>query len=254
MIVFHLGAIAALFFFTWKALFVTAVLVVVDGRARRRNGLSPSADPSRLQDAQMGGIYPGGLRERSRSKAAPSSGWPHTAFITSTRIKKATRTHLWTANGGRTWAGSWSASPCITTPLRWHTMSRTLPKTSFTSGSPSITGFPMIGLGAILLAFGGISCFLWGIFLRTVLVLHSTWLVNSATHTWGSRRFTTRDLSTNNFWVALLTWGEGWHNNHHAHPVSARHGLKWYEIDLNWYGILDSQEARPRQERLSREA
>ena len=49
--------------------------------------------------------------------------------------------------------------------------------------------------------------------------------------------FATRDLSTNSWWVALLTFGEGWHNNHHAHPVSARHGLKWYEIDLNWYGI-----------------
>jgi sn-1 stearoyl-lipid 9-desaturase len=74
-------------------------------------------------------------------------------------------------------------------------------------------------------------------FLRTVVGLHCTWLVNSATHTWGSRRFVTRDHSTNNFWVAILTFGEGWHNNHHAHPVSARHGLKWYEVDLNWYGI-----------------
>jgi len=54
---------------------------------------------------------------------------------------------------------------------------------------------------------------------------------------WGSRRFTTRDLSTNNFLVAIFTFGEGWHNNHHAHPTSARHGLKWYEVDLNWYGI-----------------
>ena len=53
----------------------------------------------------------------------------------------------------------------------------------------------------------------------------------------GSRRFSTRDDSTNNWFVALLTFGEGWHNNHHAHPTSARHGLKWYEIDMNWYGI-----------------
>jgi fatty-acid desaturase len=61
--------------------------------------------------------------------------------------------------------------------------------------------------------------------------------VNSATHSWGTRRFKTRDLSTNSWWVALLSWGEGWHNNHHAHPVSARHGLRWYEVDFNWYGI-----------------
>jgi stearoyl-CoA desaturase (delta-9 desaturase) len=54
---------------------------------------------------------------------------------------------------------------------------------------------------------------------------------------WGSRRFLTDDTSKNSFWVALLTFGEGWHNNHHAVPQSARHGLTWYEIDLNWYGI-----------------
>ena len=79
---------------------------------------------------------------------------------------------------------------------------------------------------------------LWGIFFRTVLGLHSTWLVNSATHMWGRRRFPTHDNSRNSLWVALLTFGEGWHNNHHAFPQSARHGMKWYEFDPNWYGIL----------------
>ena len=96
---------------------------------------------------------------------------------------------------------------------------------------------PMIVLGLVLLAVGGIPAVLWGIFLRTVMGLHFTWLVNSATHSWGTRRYKTRDLSTNSWWVALLSWGEGWHNNHHAHPVSARHGLAWYEIDFNWYAI-----------------
>ena len=85
----------------------------------------------------------------------------------------------------------------------------------------------IVGLG--LLAYGGVPYVLWGIFFRTTLGLHATWLVNSATHKWGSRRFATRDDSTNNWWVALLTFGEGWHNNHHAHPTSARHGLAWYE-------------------------
>ena len=74
----------------------------------------------------------------------------------------------------------------------------------------------------------------WGVFLRVVFGLHATWLVNSATHMWGSRRFQTRDDSRNSWWVALLTFGEGWHNNHHAHPVSARHGLTWYEFDISW--------------------
>ena len=76
-----------------------------------------------------------------------------------------------------------------------------------------------------------------GRFLRVTLGLHATWLVNSATHLWGSRRFETRDDSRNNWWVALVSGGEGWHNNHHAHPVSARHGLAWYEIDPNFWGI-----------------
>ena len=96
-------------------------------------------------------------------------------------------------------------------------------------------------VGLILLAFGGIPYVLWGIFFRTTWGLHSTWLVNSATHLWGSRRFKTRDDSTNNWWVALLTFGEGWHNNHHAHPTSARHGLAWYELDVNWIFISTLQ-------------
>jgi len=96
---------------------------------------------------------------------------------------------------------------------------------------------PTVILGVALFALGSWPFLLWGIFLRTVVGLHATWLVNSATHIWGSRRFQTHDTSTNSWWVALFTFGEGWHNNHHAFPVSARHGLKWYEIDFNWYGI-----------------
>jgi fatty-acid desaturase len=96
---------------------------------------------------------------------------------------------------------------------------------------------PMTVLGLAVLALGGWQYLMWGIFFRTTVGLHATWLVNSATHMWGSQRFLTGDDSTNSFWVAILTFGEGWHNNHHAHPQSARHGLAWYEVDLNWYGI-----------------
>jgi fatty-acid desaturase len=96
---------------------------------------------------------------------------------------------------------------------------------------------PLVALGILLAVSGGLSLVLWGVFLRTVVGLHATWLVNSATHMWGTRRFDTRDDSRNNWWVALLTFGEGWHNNHHAHPVSARHGLAWYELDLTWIAL-----------------
>jgi stearoyl-CoA desaturase (delta-9 desaturase) len=106
----------------------------------------------------------------------------------------------------------------------------------------TVVGFLQIALGAALAPaghriIGGIGMVLWGTFLRVVVGLHATWLVNSATHMFGSRRFETKDDSRNSWWVALLTGGEGWHNNHHAHPVSARHGLTWYEFDVNYYGI-----------------
>ena len=96
---------------------------------------------------------------------------------------------------------------------------------------------PLVVLGLALLAIGGLSWLLWGVFLRVVFGLHCTWLINSATHIWGSRRFNTSDDSKNSFWVALITFGEGWHNNHHAHPRSARHGMTWWEVDLSWMQI-----------------
>jgi fatty-acid desaturase len=81
------------------------------------------------------------------------------------------------------------------------------------------------------------SMAVWGFFLRLVLVLHSTWLVNSASHIWGYRNYATTDDSRNNWWVALVTYGEGWHNNHHAYPRMAKHGHRWWEIDLTWMFI-----------------
>jgi fatty-acid desaturase len=93
---------------------------------------------------------------------------------------------------------------------------------------------PMVALAGILYALGGAPLLFWGVFLRVTFGLHATWLVNSASHMWGRRRFQTRDDSRNNWWVALITFGEGWHNNHHAHPTSARHGLAWYEFDPSW--------------------
>ena len=98
---------------------------------------------------------------------------------------------------------------------------------------------PSLVLGAILLVVGWPSPFLllWVVLAPVAPGWEITWLVNSATHKWGRRSFETPDDSTNSWWVALLTFGEGWHNNHHKHPTSARHGLKWYQIDFNWYGI-----------------
>jgi stearoyl-CoA desaturase (delta-9 desaturase) len=82
-----------------------------------------------------------------------------------------------------------------------------------------------------------LSWTVWAVAIRTVFVLHGTWSVNSLSHVFGYRNYDTRDHSTNNWLVALISHGEGWHNNHHATPRSARHGHKWYEFDLSW-GII----------------
>ena len=89
----------------------------------------------------------------------------------------------------------------------------------------------------MLLALGGWPLVLLGIFLRVVVGLHATWLVNSATHLWGSRRFATRTTRRTAGGWRSSRFGEGWHNNHHAHPTSARHGLAWYEFDVTWITI-----------------
>jgi sn-1 stearoyl-lipid 9-desaturase len=97
--------------------------------------------------------------------------------------------------------------------------------------------FWTIALGLLLLAIGGWPWVIWGIFVRIVITYHITWLVNSAAHYSGYQSFRTGDQSTNNWWVAVLAWGEGWHNNHHAFPFSARHGLRWFEVDATWWTI-----------------
>lgn len=92
-------------------------------------------------------------------------------------------------------------------------------------------------LGILLYAIGGWSFVLWGMFVRAVWLWHSTWFINSVTHLWGYRTFETADNSRNLWWAALLTYGEGWHNNHHAHPQVAKAGWQWWEIDVTWGAI-----------------
>jgi stearoyl-CoA desaturase (delta-9 desaturase) len=83
----------------------------------------------------------------------------------------------------------------------------------------------------------GVQVFVWAVVVRTVYVWHATWLVNSAAHRWGYRNYSTDDKSRNNWWVALMSNGEGWHNNHHAAPRSAAHGHRWWEFDVTWIYI-----------------
>lgn len=83
----------------------------------------------------------------------------------------------------------------------------------------------------------GVSFVIWGMFVRLVYVLHVTWAVNSATHIWGYRTYETHDNSRNLWWVGLLGWGEGWHNNHHAFQRVAGHGHRWWELDITYLVI-----------------
>lgn len=105
---------------------------------------------------------------------------------------------------------------------------------------PSIfgLGFFLILIGVLLEGWGlAVSLVVWGIFVRMVFVMHSTWFVNSASHIWGYRNYVTKDNSRNLWWVAAVSYGEGWHNNHHAYPSMANHGHRWWELDMTFWVI-----------------
>ncbi|MBT8448178.1 MAG: acyl-CoA desaturase, partial [Gammaproteobacteria bacterium] len=106
---------------------------------------------------------------------------------------------------------------------------------------PVILGVALFGLGMFLEAYypqlgttGG-QLLIWGMFISTVILYHATYTINSLCHKFGSRRYETKDDSKNNFWLALLTLGEGWHNNHHYFPGTVKQGFKWWEIDITYY-------------------
>ena len=108
---------------------------------------------------------------------------------------------------------------------------------------PVLLAAGMFGWGSWLaaahpsLGTDGLQMLVWGFFVSTVVLFHVTVTINSLAHRWGRRRFATNDDSRNNWLLALLTFGEGWHNNHHHFPGSARQGFTWWELDLTWYGL-----------------
>ena len=94
-----------------------------------------------------------------------------------------------------------------------------------------------IVLAVTLLLVGGMQFLIWGFFVSTMFLFHATCTINSLAHVWGKRRYDTSDESKNNWWLAIITMGEGWHNNHHRFPGAARQGFFWWEIDLTYYGL-----------------
>jgi sn-1 stearoyl-lipid 9-desaturase len=236
MLAFHVGAVAALFMFSWKALALALFLWWVSGSLgigmgyhrllTHRGYKTPKLVEYFLTVcgtlALEGGPIFWVATHRVHHQNTDVDGDPHSP------------------NDG----GLWSHMGWIMTGNAMHNqLDALLPyvpdlrKDRFHTWISRWHWVPLTVLGFVILAIGGWQYVMWGIFFRTTIGLHATWLVNSATHMWGSQRFLTGDSSTNSFWVAILTFGEGWHNNHHAHPQSARHGLAWYEVDMNWYGI-----------------
>lgn len=244
IIIFHAGSLAAFFFFSWQRLAVMAILYVLAinvgigmcyHRLLTHRGYQTPKWVEYIMSIFATMSLEGGpifwvSTHRVHHQLSDQEGDPHTP-----------REGKWWAHTG--WILFGEALHAQTEILKRY--SPDLSKDRFHVWLSKYHWLPLTASGVLLLAGGwiwggwinGVAMVLWGVLLRVTLGLHATWLVNSATHLWGSRRFETRDDSRNSWWVALLTGGEGWHNNHHAHPVSARHGLRWYEVDPNFYGI-----------------
>ena len=232
----HAGAIAALFFFSWQVLAATVLLYWMT------TGLGISMGYHRLHTHRSYKV-PVGLEYLFAVCGALTLEGGPISWVAVHRIHHQNSDlpgDPHSPNEGAWWAhAGW-----LLTGESMHNNTRALSKYApdlakdrFYVWLNNYHWAPTLVLAALLFAIGGLPLMLWGIFVRVVFGLHATWLVNSATHMWGGRRFATRDNSRNNWWVALMTFGEGWHNNHHAHPTSARHGLAWYEFDPSWIQI-----------------
>jgi stearoyl-CoA desaturase (delta-9 desaturase) len=236
LVVFHAAAIAALFFWSWPAVITAVILYWICGSVGIGMGyhrLITHRGYKVPKIVEYFLVFCGSLA----LEGGPIR-WVTTHRIHHAHTDKQGDPH--TPRDGRWWSHiGWilAPPPQVLDQSQLQRYAPDLLNQRFYRWLNRFYYAPLIMLAVALLAFGGWRVMLWGIFLRVTVGLHSTWLVNSATHLWGRRRFATNDDSKNNWWVALLSFGEGWHNNHHAHPTSARHGLAWYEIDVNWWGI-----------------
>ena len=236
VIFFHIGAVGALFTFSWANLGVGVFLWWLAG------SLGIGLGYHRLL-THRGFVVPkwleytlsvfGTLALQSGPLSWVTTHRVHHAFTETAKDPHSPRSGTYWSHIGWIFRGTAQNQS-------WATMQRYCPDFANDRFHQLLNKYyyvPIVALAVVLFAIGGLSMVLWGVFLKTVIGWHFTWLVNSATHLWGTRRFETRDDSRNNGLIAALTWGEGWHNNHHAYPRSARHGLTWYEIDINWIQI-----------------
>lgn len=244
IIVTHAGALGAFYFFTWKALalfaalsFITGALGVCMGYHRLlTHGSFQTYRPMRWLFAWLGGMSGEGsaltwvanhrkhhaFSDKEGDPHSPRDGgfWAHMLWFMPNHGAKYNRALL------ERYAPDLLKDRGMMflhhTFLLWHW----------------VVGLLMYFVGWYFWdAYTGASFVFWGVFMRMMYVLHVTWFVNSATHMWGYRNYQTSDDSTNLWWVGLLAFGEGWHNNHHAYQRLARHGHRWWEVDVTYAGI-----------------
>jgi stearoyl-CoA desaturase (delta-9 desaturase) len=236
VIVFHLLAIPALFMFSWgnlaAMLFVNWIVISLGiGLGYHRLLTHRSFKAPKWLEYTM--TVFGSMAIQDDAPRWVATHRIHHAFTETDKDPHSTRPGLFWAHMG--WVLKGTAQDYDETVLKKYVPD--LMKDKFHVFFAKYYYVPLIVSGFLFYAVGGWSMVLWGVFLRVVVGWHTTWFVNSLAHLFGGRPFATKDDSTNNWFVAILTFGEGWHNNHHAFPTSARHGLKWYQFDMNWLTI-----------------
>jgi fatty-acid desaturase len=236
MVAMHAGCVAALFFFSWSALAVCLLLHWLTGSIGVCLGYHRYLSHKSLQLATPAKFFT--LLCGSLSGEGSPLCWAATHRLHHQRSDQKGDPH--TPNDGAWWAHMWWLLVRRTPFERAVLYRRFVPdlvrdrmlqffeKTYFAW---------QVVVGIVLFLLGGWPMLLWGLCARIVFMYHSTWFVNSATHIWGYRNYETRDRSRNLWWVAILAYGEGWHNNHHAHPHSARAGHRWWEFDPTFWVI-----------------
>ena len=241
----HVAALAAPWCFSWSGLAICLVLYWVTGslgvclgyHRLLTHGSFATFRPVKLFFAWLGGISGEGsalmwvadhrkhhaYSDQDGDPHTPRDGglWSHMLWIFPRRSATELTAHM------KRWAPDLDRDPWM----------------QFLHATFLLSHF---AVGGALLAAGwcvggprlGVSWLVWGLAVRMVIVFHVTWFVNSATHMWGYRNYETTDDSRNLWWVGLLAFGEGWHNNHHAFQRMARHGHRWWEIDVTYAAIL----------------
>jgi stearoyl-CoA desaturase (delta-9 desaturase) len=245
IVLIHAAALTAPFYFTWSGLAICLALCWATGslgvclgyHRLLTHGSFSTSRPVKMFYAWMGGVSGEGsalhwvanhrkhhaFSDLEGDPHTPNDGgvWSHILWMFPRRDPQELDAHC------RRWAPDLYKDPGILflhkTFLLWH----------FLIGAALLYG------GATLYDWRtGISWLVWGLAVRMVYVFHVTWFVNSATHIWGYRNYETTDNSRNLWWVGLLAFGEGWHNNHHAFQRMAKHGHRWWEVDTTYWVIL----------------